>query len=123
MLLFARMLYRRVRYNHRQTMNELFKQTTSIIEREFYDSEFLAEQWQDLKNIHAQQYKQAESVEEKETVLKSLLESLGVSHSMLIDPQLVECIVQQEETPEKKHRRTYAHKRIGMEGFSSCCRI
>ena len=82
-------------------MSDLFEQTASIIEREFYDNDFLAKQWQNLKDAHAQRYKRAESVGEKETVLKSLLESLGVSHSMLIDPQLAEDIAQQEETPEK----------------------
>jgi len=78
-------------------MKKLFEQTVDVIEREFYESHFLAKRWSTIKNTHAQQYGQAGSVEEKETVIKSLLESLGVSHSMLINPQLAEYIVQEEE--------------------------
>ena len=78
-------------------MKNLFIQTVSIIEREFYDSRFLAGDWQAVKNAHAQRYDQAETVGEKEQVLTSLLESLGVSHSMLIDPHLAEAIAQQND--------------------------
>lgn len=78
-------------------MNNLFEQTVSIIEHEFYDSKFLAGRWQHIKDAHAQQYNQAESVEAKEKVLESLLESLDVSHSMLIDSQLAEAIEKQND--------------------------
>lgn len=81
-------------------MKNIFKQTVDVIEHEYYDSAFLSGDWKFIKTAHEEQFSQAESTKDKEQILKSLLESLRVSHSMLIDPQLAQKIAQQEAAPE-----------------------
>lgn len=81
-------------------MKDLFHAITTVIEREFYDETFLQSRWPEIRERHLERLDQATTAKEKEAVLKGLIESLGVSHSVLIDPVLAEYIAQQEEAPQ-----------------------
>ena len=79
-------------------MNDVFEKLVAIIEQDFYDETFLLERWPAIKQSHRDRLAKTCSVEEQEQVLKSLLESLGVSHSMLIDPELARSIATRNNT-------------------------
>ncbi|MEM8534931.1 MAG: hypothetical protein AAGF95_29090, partial [Chloroflexota bacterium] len=90
-------------------MNDVFEKLVTIIEQDFYDETFLSEHWLAIKQTHRARLTEAHAVEEQEQVLKSLLESLGVSHSMLIDPELAHRIATRDSTvtPPSFHINNY----------------
>lgn len=90
-------------------MNDVFEKIVAIIEQDFYDETFLLEYWPAIKQRHQDNLVKAGSLEEQEQVLKSLLESLGVSHSVLIDPELARWIATRNNTatPSSFHINNY----------------
>jgi hypothetical protein len=80
-------------------MQTLFDQVARLVEQEFYDGAFLDERWPSVKASLAERYRAADNVEAQEAVLGELLQSLGVSHSVLITPALAGYIAEQEANP------------------------
>ncbi len=82
-------------------MPTLFDQLVQLIEQEFYDVDFLDHQWPDIKASLAAQYRTATGVDQQEALLQQAVQSLPVSHAVLLTPALKAKIAQQEEHPRR----------------------
>lgn len=80
-------------------MQTRFDQVARLIEQEFYDVAFLDERWPTIKATLAERYHAADGVEAREAILGELLQSLGVSHAVLVTPALAAYIAEQEANP------------------------
>lgn len=81
-------------------MQTLFDQVARLVEQEFYDVAFLDERWPTIKTALAERYRAADGVEAHEAILGELLQSLGVSHAVLITPALAAYIAEQAAAPD-----------------------
>lgn len=91
--------------NVHRNMSSLFNQVCAIIEREFYDVDFLAQKWPEIKAELYSEYQSATSMTVKDDILQRLIQSPGISHMFLITPEQVRAIERQLDEGEQNERR------------------
>lgn len=79
----------------------LFEQVASLIEREFYDVAYLHNEWVGVRARFEADFAVAADTAEREAVITGMLDALGVSHSILITPELTSLIAGQADAPER----------------------
>ena len=62
------------------------KAVVAAMESDFFEAAFLAGPWPALRDEHLQRFSWADTAEEREAVVRSLLETVGVSHLVLVGP-------------------------------------
>jgi len=66
----------------------LFEALVDLVEAEFFDEDFLAGPWTSAREDAAERYAAAGSTTEREELLRGLLAVFGVSHTLLITPEI-----------------------------------
>jgi C-terminal processing protease CtpA/Prc len=64
----------------------MFDAVVEAVEREYFDRAFLSGPWPAMRDEHRARFAEAESTEDREVVVRSLLGAMGVSHLVLLTP-------------------------------------